>query len=122
MQGGIFSKLPDGRIVQRLDTLGLSEREMIGIEVHHPHMQCGDNNCAWNREQTIDLEKQVLGHSVNDDDDDWFPDEWDSGFLVEIFKDKDFNDLTRGRFTESLDSQNYGLHYDLTNLWVTTEA
>ena len=112
-----YSELPDGRKVQRLDTLNLSHEEMIGIQVHHPHAQSGEDRCAWNKEQTIELDKAICGVSIYDDD-SWFPEEHDIGYIVEVFTDKPFPDRTRARFVEDNGSDDYGLHYDLTNLWV----
>lgn len=118
-----YSTLPDGRRVQRMDTLGVPLETLVGREVHHPHMQVGESECAWTKEEVLDLER-VLFTSPATELEDWYPESHDIGILVEVFQDKDFPDRTRGRFKDAErveDLSHRGLHYDVTNLWVVVE-
>lgn len=120
-----FSTLPDGRRVQRLDTIAVPPEEWIGREVHHPHMQVGDDRCGWAKDEVIALEKSITrsGTAITDDG-GWFPESHDSGVLVSVAPDPDFHDRVRGRFKDPDrldDPKHRGLAYDLTNLWVVVE-
>lgn len=117
-----YSKLPDGRTVQRIDTLGLPYEALLGIEVHHPHLQAGDDRCAWTFDEVIAVEREIFGSSTYSvDEEGWFPEGHDTGILVEVFRDHDFPDLLRGRFVDPANGNegSHGLHYDVTNLWTT---
>jgi len=120
-----YSTLPDGRRVQRLDTLGVPLASLLGREVHHPHMQVGDDRCAWTKDEVIALERTMTrsGNAITDDG-DWFPESHDFGVLVSVAPDPDFRDRVRGRFKDPNrlnDPKHRGLSYDLTNLWVVVE-
>lgn len=126
MTAPVYTTWADGTRLQRLDTLGLSWAEMIGVRVYHPSMQAGDN-CAWTLEEVFALEEACGAAPLSDAEKDEERAEWpegvvmDSGSVISVFVDKDFSDRTQVRFKD-LGEDGHGLHYDWTNLWVVVDA
>lgn len=120
----IYAELPSGERVQRIDTLDWTWGELVGLSIHHPHMQVGDEP-AWNVEQVIALEKKICrpGSFSPEEEEaargEAYP-EHDQGVITKVFTDKDFHDRTRVRFVDPADGGS--LQYDITNLWATDAA
>jgi len=120
----IYAWLPSGERVQRIDTLDWTWEQLVGLFVHHPHMQVGDEP-AWTVEQVIVLDRKICraGSITKEEEEETrkagYP-EHDVGFITSVFTDKDFNDRTRARFVDPADGGS--LQFDLTNLWATDTA
>ena len=117
----IYAELPSGERVQRVDTLNWTGEQLIGLRIHHPHMQVGDEP-AWDVEQVIALERKICrAGSITEEEEEadrmvGLP-EHDVGVITEVFTDRDFHDRTRVRFVDPITG--YSLQYDITNLWAT---
>ena len=125
----VYTTWADGTRLQRLDTLGLSWAEMIGVRVHHPIFQVGDDRCAWGMEEIFLLEEAIGMRPLSDSEKDEQRAEWpndypkDTGVVFEVFVGmrQHGSDLVRARFKEP-DDDGTGLHYALIHLWVVVDA
>lgn len=111
-----LSRLPDGRTVQRLDTLDGPRSAWLGVEVYHPHLQVGEDRCAWTQDDLVRLERELLGGRATSEGDAPGP-TYDRGFLVEVMPDPDFAEQLRGRYVDPACPGDRGLHHDVTTLW-----
>lgn len=107
----IYSALPDGRLVQRLDTIEVTLENMLGVYVFHPLAQIGDDP-IWTY---AELQAWEVAHGYGDPDLQWTP-LLDEGTIVETFIPEDGLDILRARFVSNPNT--FGLHYSLDNLWV----
>jgi hypothetical protein len=123
----IYSKLPDGSVVQRLDTLGLSRDRLVGVEVYHPHLQTG-TRASWTHAQVAAHEAEVFGAKPDPEDDaDPDTDDLDHGVIYEVFEHPVGSleykvyvgtpGALRVRF-RMIGSTGHGLTYGIDNLWV----
>jgi hypothetical protein len=93
------STLPDGTEVVQLSSLDLPVDKMIGLRVYHPPSQRGGVP-TWCDASGLPS--------------------FDTGYIVDVFEDRDWPDLepVRVRFVEAAASHRAGLHYAVTNVWV----